>query len=75
MSPREAIASKKVKETLEDAGTVHGIASLSNIKMILESIRKMVYEENVVAYSNLLKLDTGNLNANVAEKRCFYPSY
>ena len=40
---KEIIESKlnKVKEALEDASTVHGIASLSNIQMRLENIRKM----------------------------------
>jgi len=33
---------KKAKEALEDASIVHGIVSLSDIKMRLESIRKMV---------------------------------
>ena len=67
---KEIIESKlnKVKEALEDAGTVHGIASLSDIKMRLESIRKMVYDEYIVAYAKLLDLDTGNLDANVAER-------
>ena len=59
---------KKVKETLEDASIVHGIASLSNIQMRLENIRKMVYEEYVVAYSKLLDLDIGNHDANVTER-------
>ena len=67
---KEIIESKlnKVKEALEDAGTVHGIVSLSDIKMRLESIRKMVYDEYIVAYAKLLDLDTGNLDANVAER-------
>ena len=67
---KEIIESKlnKVKEALEDASTVHGIVSLSDIKMRLESIRKMVYDEYIVAYSKLLELDTGNLDANVAER-------
>ena len=51
---------QKLTESLDNAGTIHGIASLSDIKMRLESIRKMVYEEYVVAYSKLLELDTVN---------------
>ena len=59
---------KKLKEKLEDASAVHGAASLTNIQTMLESIRKVVYEEYSVAYSRLLELDVGNHEANVAER-------
>ena len=59
---------KKLSETLDDASTVHGVASLMDIKTTLESIRKMVYEEYVVAYTKLLELDVGNHDVNIAER-------
>ena len=67
---REIIESKlnKLTETLDNASIVHGIASLSDIKMRLEGVRKMVYDEYVVAYSKLLELDVANHDANVAER-------
>ena len=53
-------------ETLDSASTVHGIASLSNIQMRLENVRKMVYDEYVAAYSKLVELD--NHEAYVTER-------
>ena len=67
---KEIIESKlnKLTEGLDNASIVHGIASLSDIKMRLENIRKMVYDEYVVAYSKLLDLDVANHDTNVVER-------
>ena len=54
---------KKLMETSDSASTVHGIDSLLNIQMRLENVRKMVYDEYVVAYSKLVELDIDNHEA------------
>ena len=53
---KEIIESKlrKLSETLDDASTVHGVASLMDIKTTLESIRKMVLILQRVSHSSIM---------------------